>query len=404
MTNRTKIALVALIAAVLGAPPPLLAAQVPANDFFAFANVANALPYVDSGVNTMLASTEPNEPLDGCPQGAGREHTVWYKLVAPATTTVSAAMTPANVTSNNMQAVSVLAYEGTDLLALTQLRCERSYWTRNAPVHVAFPVTVGHTYYIQVGNWASDPGIFTFTLQQQVPANDFFAFANVANALPYVDSGVNTMLASTEPNEPLDGCPQGAGREHTVWYKLVAPATTTVSAAMTPANVTSNNMQAVSVLAYEGTDLLALTQLRCERSYWTRNAPVHVAFPVTVGHTYYIQVGNWASDPGIFTFTLTTPRSTVSLYASSTSVRQGSSVILTGSVRPSYPGGVVTIQRKLGGTWRTFATVRLSSASAYRYVFVPKVAGAFVLRAIVAARTNPDLLKGTSTTRTITVR
>jgi hypothetical protein len=90
--------------------------------------------------------------------------------------------------------------------------------------------------------------------------------------------------------------------------------------------------------------------------------------------------------------------------ARETSVRRGSSVTLSGSVRPSHPGASVTIQRKLADAWRTFAKVKLSSASTYRYVMLAKVAGSFVLRAFIAAQTNPSVLRGTSTSVTIKVR
>ena len=73
---------------------------------------------------------------------------------------------------------------------------------------------------------------------------------------------------------------------YSVWYKLVAPGTTTVSTAMTPATFTSNDMRGL-IIAYKGTDLTALTKLACASSN-TRNEPVHLAFPVVAGRTYYV--------------------------------------------------------------------------------------------------------------------
>ncbi len=145
---------------------------------------------------------------------------------------------------------------------------------------------------------------------QSAPPNDFFAFATNVAALPFTDAGVNTALAGTEPNEPTQNCYGGGGVGYTVWYKLVAPATTTVSAVVTPSLVTTNNYEALMV-AYQGTDLAALTPLACAGSA-ARNAPAHLAFQVSAGQTYYVQVGSYGftpNQPGIFTFSLSAPSS-----------------------------------------------------------------------------------------------
>ncbi len=309
VTRAAVVLLVALSAAV-GAPPAT-AASAPANDFFASANVVTQLPYVDTGVDTALATTEPNEPRSSC-AGVGEAiaYDVWYKVVAPVTTTITAMMAPANFTSNNLYGI-VVAYQGTDLTTLTEVGCADSA-TKNSPVHVAFQVTAGQTYYVQAGSWLLTPqvsGIFTMTIEGQNPPNDFFAFANVVTQLPYLDAGVNTAQASIEPNEPRNSC-AGVGEAiaYDVWYKLVAPTTTTVTAGMTPSTVTSNNMYGI-VVAYQGTDLNALTEVGCASS-GTRNAPVSVAFQVAAGQTYYVQVGSWLLTPqvpGIFTVSLSTP-------------------------------------------------------------------------------------------------
>jgi hypothetical protein len=173
---------------------------------------------------------------------------------------------------------------------------------------------------------------------------------------------------------------------------------------MVVTNLVGNKIAGI-IVAYEGTDLTALGKVGCADDPWHENVPRHLAFPVSAGHTYYIQVGadGWAAS-GVFNFTLTAPRSVVTLYASKTSVRHGTSVTLSGTVRPSRPGATVIIQRKVNGVWRTFTTVRLSSASAYRYVWTPRAAGTFVFRATIGARANPSVLGGTSATRKVVVR
>jgi hypothetical protein len=236
-----------------------------------------------------------------------------------------------------------------------------------------------------------------------VPPNDFFAFAtDLSSSVPYTESNIDNTSATKETKEPGPTCSQGIN--NTIWYRYVASTATTLTAGAVPSPYVGNTIRPY-IAVYDGTAIDALTQVACAGPGSTQ--AVYAPFPVEVGHTYYVQVGAYCyagCAPGKFTFTISGPRSTVTLYASSTSVRRGSSVTLSGSVRPSHPGARVTIQRKLNGTWRSFATVRLSSASTYRYLMKVSVAGTYVLRAFIPAQTNPSVLSGASATRTIKVR
>jgi hypothetical protein len=64
-------------------------------------------------------------------------------------------------------------------------------------------------------------------------------------------------------------------------------------------------------------------------------------------------------------------------------VKRGATVVLSGSVKPSLAGTVVTIERKVGSKWVKVAAVKLSSSSTFTYRWVPRVAGTYVLRATV---------------------
>ncbi|HXG39766.1 MAG TPA: DUF3426 domain-containing protein [Candidatus Limnocylindrales bacterium] len=95
-------------------------------------------------------------------------------------------------------------------------------------------------------------------------------------------------------------------------------------------------------------------------------------------------------------------RSLVTLKASASIVGRGTPVILSGLVRPLFPGKRVVIQRLVYGVWRTFTTVTLDSTSAFRYRWVPRTAGTYVFRAVVGAQL--DVLANVSLSRRVIVR
>ena len=267
--------------------------QVPTNDFFAFAKtIPNPLPYTDANVNTTLATAETNEPNPGCGASAP-SHTVWYKYVPSTTTTVIATVTPTSLAGNSIRPI-VAAYEGTDLSSLVVSGCQYAGSVTNGTINMVFTVTAGQTYYFQVGSGYGYDGpteAFNFSLNLQVPTNDFFAFAKtIPNPLPYTDANVNTTLATAETNEPNPGCGASAP-SHTVWYKYVPSTTTTVIATVTPTSLAGNSIRPI-VAAYEGTDLSSLVVSGCQYAGSVTNGTINMVFTVTAGQTYYFQVGS----------------------------------------------------------------------------------------------------------------
>jgi len=92
----------------------------------------------------------------------------------------------------------------------------------------------------------------------------------------------------------------------------------------------------------------------------------------------------------------------VSLGLSASRIVRGGAVTLGGSVAPSHAGALVSVQRYVGGTWRTIASTRLSAASSYRYVLRPATAGTWTLRVVKPA--DADHLQAVSPTRGLSVR
>ncbi len=299
------------ITTVVTTASPVTAVAAPGNDAFASAVTISGLPYTDAAVNTALATKEQGEPDPSCyaPGSSGTSwgNSIWYTFVAAANTTVSASVLPANLVGNGILPI-IAAYSGTSMGALTRIGCAYAS-SANAATHLAFTVAAGTTYLIQVASNknASSGGIFDFTLKQQIPPNDFFAFAKEVTAIPYTDAGVNTTLATTETGEPgprSSGpiCWWVVGGGNTAWYKFVAPTTTTVSASVLPVGDVGNGITPV-IAAYTGSSINALSELGCVDT--NTNVAAHLAFPVAAGTTYYIQVGggSWARG-GVFDFTL----------------------------------------------------------------------------------------------------
>lgn len=94
-------------------------------------------------------------------------------------------------------------------------------------------------------------------------------------------------------------------------------------------------------------------------------------------------------------------RALVTLKASASIVRRGTPVLLSGLVRPLFPGTRVLIQRLVYGVWRTVATVTLDSTSAFRYRWVPRTAGTYLFRAAIGPQL--DVLANVSLTRRVIV-
>ncbi len=95
-------------------------------------------------------------------------------------------------------------------------------------------------------------------------------------------------------------------------------------------------------------------------------------------------------------------KATVSAWLSTTSVRSGGTVVLTGTVKPGYAGQAVHRQILVNGTWRTLATAYLSSTGTYRFTFRPIYRGTNTYRVLKPADANR--VASTSALRKLTVR
>jgi hypothetical protein len=287
------------------------------------ATVIGSVPYADLGVNSSAATTEASEPTPSCVYW-GISNTVWYKFVAPVTTTINVHVAPTTLASNHLHPFVAL-WAGADFTSFTQRECGAS--SAGDPVGFVVPVTGGTTYYFQVGGtYGSGPVTgFDFNVDRQTPANDFLTFAKAVD-LPVSDLGVNSSAATTEASEPTPSCVSW-GISNTVWYKFVAPVTTTINVHVAPTTLASNHLHPFVAL-WEGADFASFYERACGAS--SAGDPVGFVVPVTGSSTYYFQVGGtYGSGPVTdFDFSVVdanTPIATVPKASLSAGVTEGTS-------------------------------------------------------------------------------
>jgi hypothetical protein len=92
----------------------------------------------------------------------------------------------------------------------------------------------------------------------------------------------------------------------------------------------------------------------------------------------------------------------VTLKASTKKTTVNKKVVLSGTAAPADPGSKAKIQRKVGSTWKTIATVPVTGAGAFKYTWTPKAKGTYVLRAYVDGQSL--VFPGSSSSVTVVVK
>jgi hypothetical protein len=278
------------------------AARPPANDPFAGAIAVSGIG-AQFTANTASATTEPGEPTQPSCGGGSRPrigNTVWYAFSSPTATAVAV-----DTFGSSFDTV-VAVYTGTSLGSLALVRCnDDSLGTLQSRVSIS--ARAGTLYFMQVGGFASSFGnlIVRFGPAPPPPANDDFAAAAPIPALPPLSSpptplsfSALTESASVEPGEPTTfncgGVPTFV--DTTVWYSL-----TPTSSGFVQADTFQSDFDTV-LAVWTGTSLGGLTQVACNDETDVTGTTItgrsRVAFPVTAGTAYRIQVGGArGSDP-----------------------------------------------------------------------------------------------------------
>jgi len=281
----TLVVLVAVTVTVLSFAPRAFAA--PVNDDFQDAIAVSAIPYSNTQSTVDATLQPPDEP--SC---AGMEATVWYAVTAPQSGILK-------ITTHSSDFDTVLAaHSGSGLASLVSLACNDDVGPRLDSA-VQFAVVSGTTYYIQAGGVPSAPsGQLEVSMGYGVaPANDNFGSAvAVPQSLPYANSR-DTIVATTEPNEPVDSPDTCVPIGRTVWYPYTPSQTRLVSA-----TTTGSNFDTV-IAVYTGDTLAGLTEVACDDDTDV-DVTSAVRFVANGGTIYRIQAGGYLGDSGNLVFNL----------------------------------------------------------------------------------------------------
>ncbi len=254
----------------------------PANDDFDHAQAITSVPF-NASVSTDAATTQTGEPTPSCAQAIGQ--TVWYSYHPSSDTNIRFD------TSGSSFYVTPAIYQGNDVAHLTELGCGSSS---------AFHLAGGTTYWIQAGGANGDSGDVALAVSSgTAPGNDDIAAATHASSLPYAQS-LDTTYATNESGEALGRCVPSAPNG-SIWYRYKAPADGYVRADTlgstfdTVVDVFSGSASALTPVSCDD-DVLHST----DSDYRTSS----VAFQVTGGTTYWIQIGGYSSSIGTVYFHL----------------------------------------------------------------------------------------------------
>jgi hypothetical protein len=284
----------------------------------------------------------------------------------------------------------------------------------------AFADTPANNYFTSANvDFAHEPGTFvtrvfgTLANDNTVPAADVIVVATLYDA----DGGV--VGASTgsfsEPMTPGDARAFSIDVEHRwtgipVYWRIQAESTSDPQTATTmhadPTELTYGGSTVVDGTGVPG-DLVHVQRYDQPTALWIdvpsedarADASGAYSFTLTpVGATMYrVTSGSVTSVPVVLFV-----HARVTLKASAKKVGLGQRVVLSGVARPLESGQKVAIQRKVGASWKTIATVRVSPSGSFSYAWRPSARCTYVLRARVGG--NAYVLSGTSSSVTIVVR
>jgi hypothetical protein len=279
-------ALVVPAASAQDSTSPVTARLGPFNDYFLGAEPVQF--YEDGGVvlnweSNVGATTEAGEPghCGTAPIGA----TVWYKLVVTVPTLVYVATD--NTPSGLDSILSV--YTGSAVGSLTPVICNDDISVSNYASEVEFIAQPGVSYWVQVGGYDGQQGVFhlEFDYTTTRPANDDFvdAWALLGSRTQHTGG------ATIEAGEP-DHCgmhPIGA----TVWYYAEFAEPMFVA-------VDTRGSEFDTVLAvYTGGSVGSLTQVVCNDDISDPDdLDSEVEFTAQPDVLYRIQVGGYNGDTG----------------------------------------------------------------------------------------------------------
>ncbi len=262
-----------------------LLAPPPNDDCSSPVVIAGSGPFV---FDTTGASTSVQQSA-GCPDAT---LDVWYSWTAPSSGT--ATMETCSGVGSLTDTV-LAAYAGGVCPAWgTELACNDDSCPPNLS-QIAFAVTSGSTYMLQVGGYAgsSGSGSFTMSVTSAIPNDDCATPTVIAGAGPFA---FDTTGATTSAQQ------SGTCAASTIdlWYSWTAPASgaCTMSLCAAPGTLSDS-----VIAAYAGGACpVSGTELACNDDSCAYLS--QMTFAVTSGNIYLLQVGGWNGNSGSGSFTL----------------------------------------------------------------------------------------------------
>src|SRR6266568_4110133 len=268
------------IPVILLFPDPGRAA--PANDAFASAQSISGSSGTVTGTNSG-ATKESGEPNHA---GNAGGHSVWYRWVAPASTSV--AIDTVGSSFDTLLAV----YTGSSVSALTTVANNDDISTanHNYQSRLSFTPVAGATYQIAVDGYGGASGTISLNWLQNTPApaNDSFANGQVISGSSGSVSGSNAN-ATKESGEPNHAGNAGGS---SIWYRWTAPTADPVT--IDTVGSAFNTLLAV----YTGGSVSGLTTIASNDDIDTSNLRSRVSFTPAAGTTYQIAVDGSGGQTG----------------------------------------------------------------------------------------------------------
>jgi predicted RNA-binding protein with TRAM domain len=201
---------------------------------------------------------------------------------------------------------TIAVWDGTSCPPTTQLGCgDGSPNCFNGQSEVSVSVTVGNTYYVQVGTWGAQ-GVLAGNVAIALFVAPPSVFTDDCSTSTLVSEGVWSYASSGAVAGPQASCSGGFGPDTNDCWLAYTPS---ASGLATFSNCTSSTLAPggsttitndTYIAVWDGLSCPPTTQLGCgDGSPNCFNGQSEVTVSVTVGNTYYVQVGAWGNTTGV---------------------------------------------------------------------------------------------------------
>ena len=270
------------------------APTAPPNDSFFGTILLSAAGEAVTGTTNYATPDTANLPTCGLSEGSPD---VWYYF----TPTCNANYT---VSTNNSNFDTVLTVYAGNLFSPQFVGCNDDCNPTDRNSCLSFGVTANQNYFIRVGGYNGNAGVFNLNLSGPSIANDTCAGAlevTPGDGVP-AEYAFSNACASNSVGLPVDQCGLALDIYHDLWYSITLPVDSLIDAD------TFGSPFDTVLTVYEGCPVSDSVPITCsdDDSGTVQSA---IAFYVTGGVTYLVRVGSYSptvTGAGVVHFTATT--------------------------------------------------------------------------------------------------